>query len=94
MQQGNYYIKNPIVKAAMRILSWILLFLGAFSMAQAVMIFVNEVNLGQVSIPVVIVFLFLTPFMLHGGMVWPPLAYIRRCRDRMEEVPWYLRMLC
>ena len=28
------------------------------------MIFVNEVNLGQVSIPVVIVFLFLTPFML------------------------------
>ena len=33
-------------------------------MAQAVMIFVNEVNLGQVSIPVVIVFLFLTPFML------------------------------
>ena len=64
MQQENYYIKNPIVKAAMRILSWILLFLGAFSMAQAVMIFVNEVNLGQVSIPVVIVFLFLTPFML------------------------------
>ena len=41
MQQENYYIKNPIVKAAMRILSWILLFLGAFSMAQAVMIFVN-----------------------------------------------------
>lgn len=93
MQQENYYIKNPIVKAAMRILSWILLFLGAFSMAQAVMIFVNEVNLGQVSIPVVIVFLFLTPLCCwrHG---LPPLAYIRRCRDRMEEVPWYLRMLC
>ena len=64
MQQENYYIKNPIMKSAMRILTWILLFLGAFSMAQAVMIFVNEVNLGQVSIPVVIVFLFLTPFML------------------------------
>ena len=64
MQQENYYIKNPIVNSAMRILSWILLFLGAFSMAQAVRIFVNEVNLGQVSIPVVIVFLFLTPFML------------------------------
>ncbi len=59
-------IKGEIYKIPMRVLTLITMFMAAVSLVQGIMIMINEARLGLVSIPVVVIFLFVTPLTFAG----------------------------
>lgn len=59
-------IKGEFYKIPMRVLTLITMFMAAVSLVQSVMIMINEAKLGLVSMPVVIIFLLVTPLIFAG----------------------------
>lgn len=54
----------------LRVLSLVNLFLASFALVQCVMILLNEYNLQEVSMPVVFVFLMITPFAFVATLLF------------------------
>lgn len=59
-------IKGEIYKIPMRVITLITMFLATVSLVQSGMILTNEAKLGQVSMPVVVIFLLVTPLIFAG----------------------------
>lgn len=59
-------MKGELYKISMRVLTLITMFMAAVSLVQSVMIMINEAKIGLVSMPVVIIFLLVTPLVFAG----------------------------
>ena len=61
-------IRGSLFKIPARVLTLITLFLSAVALVQSGMILVNEVRLGEVAVPVVVIFLLVTPLAFAGAV--------------------------
>ncbi len=61
-------LRGSFFKVPIRILTLVNLFLSAAALVQCGMILVNEIRLAEVSVPVVVIFLLVTPFAFAGSI--------------------------